>query len=351
MPDRANEFAEELLNWYDVHRRDLPWRVGPDARQEPYKIWLSEIMLQQTTVTAVISYYSKFLTRWPTVTKLAAASLDDVLHAWQGLGYYARARNLHKCAQVVVTKYGGHFPDNEAELMRLPGIGSYTAAAMSAIAFGKKATPIDANIERVISRVYAIEEPLPRSKKLVRTYAENLTPSRRYGDFAQALMDLGATICRPRLANCGFCPVSEHCRAFGGDDPVRYPIKPAKLKRPNRYGVVFWIERSDGRVMVCRRPDEGLLGGMTVFPTTEWCEQNWELESWVSNAPLEGKWIELVDPVIHVFTHFRLELRIKFTKTVAGDGGSWCHPNDFGQLALPTVMKKVARAVTEFQVS
>ena len=351
MPDRINELTKELLHWYDVHRRDLPWRESPDVRQEPYNIWLSEVMLQQTTVATVISYYGKFLARWPTVANLAAASLDEVLHAWQGLGYYARARNLHKCAQVVVAKYGGHFPDNEAELLSLPGIGSYTAAAISAIAFGHKATPIDGNIERVISRIYAIEEPLPQSKKLVRTYAENLTPDQRAGDFAQALMDLGATICRPRLTKCGFCPVLENCRASNGEDPARYPIKLARRKRSNRYGVVFWVERGDGGVLVCRRPDQGLLGGMIVFPTTEWREKIWEFESWVSQAPLEGKWIELVDPVTHVFTHFRLELSIKVTKVVDGGDDFWCHPDDFGQLALPTVMKKVAKAVTEFQLS
>ena len=351
MPDRINELTEELLHWYDVHRRDLPWRESPDVRQEPYNIWLSEVMLQQTTVATVISYYGKFLARWPTVANLAAASLDEVLHAWQGLGYYARARNLHKCAQVVVAKYGGHFPDSEAELLSLPGIGSYTAAAISAIAFGHKATPIDGNIERVISRIYAIEEPLPQSKKLVRTYAESLTPDQRAGDFAQALMDLGATICRPKLANCGFCPVLENCSASNGEDPTCYPIKLARRKRPNRYGVVFWVERSDGSVLVRRRPDQGLLGGMIVFPTTEWREQIWEFGSWVSQAPLEGKWIELVEPVTHVFTHFRLELSIKITKAVVGDNDFWCHPDDFGQLALPTVMKKVAKAVTEFQLS
>ena len=351
MSDRINKLTEELLRWYDIHRRDLPWRKNPDVRPDPYNIWLSEIMLQQTTVATVISYYGKFLARWPTVAKLADASLDEVLHAWQGLGYYARARNLHKCAQVIVAKYDGHFPDSVAELLSLPGVGSYTAAAISAIAFGHKATPIDGNIERVISRIYAIAEPLPKSKKLVRTHAESLTPDQRAGDFAQALMDLGATICRPRFADCGFCPVLDNCRASKEEDPARYPVKSPKRKRPNRYGVVFWVERSDGGVLVRRRPDRGLLGGMIVFPTTEWCEQIWEFESWMSHAPLEGKWIELVDPVIHVFTHFRLELSIKITEVVAGGNGLWCHPGDFDQLALPTVMKKVAKAVKKFQLS
>ena len=312
-------------------------------RSDPYAVWLSEIMLQQTTTVTVTTYYTKFLKKWPNVCELAAASLDEVLNVWQGLGYYTRARNLHKCARAIVMEHGGQFPDTENTLKRLPGIGDYTAAAIVAIAFGYKATPIDSNIERVVSRLHAIRKPLPGSKLLVRRYAEELTPNQRAGDFAQALMDLGATVCRPKSANCLACPLSKKCLASRESDPNRYPIKPKKKSLCTRYGVVFWTVREDGRVLVRRRPEHGLLGGMIEFPGTDWRDLIWEKDSWSGFAPKASSWRELPKPVFHTFSHFRLELRIKVGVAVnCKDNEYWCHPNNFSDLALPTVMKKVA---------
>ena len=303
-------------------------------------------MLQQTTVATVTPYYGNFLAKWPQVGDLAEASLDDVLHAWQGLGYYSRARNLHKCAQVVSVEYGGQFPDTELGLRALPGIGPYTAAAIAAIAFGRKATPVDGNIERVVARLYAVAGPLPKSKPQIRTHAEALTPTRRAGDFAQALMDLGATVCKPRSADCIACPLSGACLANKEHNPARYPLRVPKKARPTRYGVVFWAMRSDGAVLVRRRPETGLLGGMMEFPTTEWRELAWEDGSWCYWAPAAADWDALAEPVIHSFTHFRLELTV-MRSTVRGGDGKWCHPHDFRDLALPTVMKKVATAIAQ----
>ena len=303
-------------------------------------------MLQQTTVTTVTPYYGNFLAKWPQVGDLAAASLDDVLHAWQGLGYYSRARNLHKCSQVVTAEYGGRFPNTELELRALPGIGPYTAAAIAAIAFGRKATPVDGNIERVMARLYAVAEPLPKSKSQIREHAEALTPTRRAGDFAQALMDLGATVCKPRSADCMACPLSGSCLANKEDNPARYPLRMPKKARPTRYGVVFWAMRRDGAVLVRRRSETGLLGGMMEFPTTEWRELAWGDGSWRDWAPAAADWDALAEPVIHGFTHFRLELTV-MRSTVSGGDGKWCYPDDFRDLALPTVMKKVATAIAQ----
>ena len=300
-------------------------------------------MLQQTTVATVTPYYGNFLAKWPQVGDLAEASLDDVLHAWQGLGYYTRARNLHKCAQVVSVEYGGQFPDTELGLRALPGIGPYTAAAIAAIAFGRKATPVDANIERVVARLYAVPDPLPKSKPQIRTHAEALTPKRRAGDFAQALMDLGATVCKPKKADCEMCPLSGPCLANNEANPGRYPLKAPKKARPKRHGVVFWAVRGDGAVLVRRRPETGLLGGMMEFPTTEWRELAWEGNSWHDWAPATADWCALTEPVTHGFTHFWLELTV-MRGAVDGGDGRWCHPDDFGDLALPTAMKKVAAA-------
>ena len=346
MPSDSVAIANTLLAWYDIHRRILPWRAAYGESVDPYAVWLSEVMLQQTTVTTVTSYYDNFLIRWPQVGDLAAASLDDVLHAWQGLGYYSRARNLHKCAQVVCAEYGGRFPDTEIKLRSLPGIGRYTAAAIAAIAFGRKATPVDGNIERVMARLYAVAEPLPKSKPQIRAHAEALTPMQRAGDFAQALMDLGATVCKPRSADCGCCPLSDSCQAEREADPARYPIKAPKKVRPTRHGVVFWTVRSDGAVLVRRRSEKGLLGGMMEFPTTEWRESAWGDNSWSDWAPAAADWNALAQPVNHSFTHFRLELTVMLGAVDGGDG-IWCHPDDFGDLALPTAMKKVAAAVAQ----
>jgi A/G-specific adenine glycosylase len=337
-------FSEKLLAWYDVHRRDLPWRAAPDETPDPYRVWLSEIMLQQTTVTTVTSYFVDFVARWPKTEDLAAAELDDILHAWQGLGYYSRARNLHKCAKIVLSDHGGAFPKTEAALATLPGIGPYTAAAVAAIAFGLKATPVDGNIERVMARLYAIRTPLPKAKVEIKQLAENLTPDSRAGDYAQALMDLGATVCRPKVADCDACPLVGLCQAQKCGDPQHFPVRTPKKPRPTRHGVVFWLQRGDGAVLVQRREEKGLLGGMMEFPSTPWIENSTSAAAIDSHAPAEAVWRELPGEVVHVFTHFRLVLTVRCGAIPDGGGNMrWCKPEDFGTLALPTVMKKVAQ--------
>jgi len=240
--------ASSLLEWYDAERRDLPWRYHPGAPADPYRVWLSEIMLQQTTVKAVIPFFNKFLALWPTVSPLAAAEEEDVLRAWAGLGYYSRARNLHKCARVIADEYDGVFPDNEAELIKLPGVGPYTAAAIAAIAFGRVTVPLDGNVERVISRLHAIEEPLPKSKALLRDAAAALVPADRPGDFAQAMMDLGATVCTPKRPSCMMCPLQSACTGHAQGIAARLPNKMAKPERPTRSGVAFLALAEDGSI-------------------------------------------------------------------------------------------------------
>ncbi len=347
--------SAKLLKWYDANARELPWRVTPGsaATPDPYRVWLSEIMLQQTTVATVTPYFGDFMARWPDVTALAAADMDDVLHAWQGLGYYARARNLLKCARVVADELGGRFPETEAELRRLPGIGPYTAAAIAAIAFGLRATPVDGNIERIVARLYMIETPLPDAKGEIKACAERLTPARRPGDFAQAMMDLGATLCRPKAPDCARCPLSTDCRARRAGTAEAYPRRLPKAPRPTRLGVVYWLERADGAVMVRRREEQGLLGGMMEFPSTPWTEAVPDDGMVSEHAPVATAWRPLAGEVEHVFTHFRLVLRVLKGQAGNGKAGNrgltdnarWCRPDDFGTLALPTVMKKVARLV------
>src|SRR5580698_5900755 len=319
-----------LLAWYDRHRRKLPWRAPPGERAEPYRVWLSEIMLQQTTVKAVAPYYARFLARWDDVGALAAAPLDDVLKAWAGLGYYARARNLHACARAVVERYGGEFPGSEEELRTLPGIGAYTAAAIAAIAFDQQATPVDGNIERVITRLYAIETPLPAAKPEIHERAVALTP-RRAGDFAQAMMDLGATICSPKNPACALCPWSDVCAAHARGDAETLPRRMPKREGTLRRGAAFVVRRADGKVLVRTRPAKGLLGGMTEVPTTEW-RQDFDERGARQAAPSfpaikQTKWRRLPGIVRHVFTHFPLEL-IVYTaelsaRTHAPSGARW----------------------------
>jgi len=339
---RSPTSTNRLLHWYDANRRVLPWRVSPGETPDPYRVWLSEIMLQQTTVATVTGYYGKFLTRWPTLADLAAADLDAVLHAWQGLGYYSRARNLHKCAIRVATEHGGRFPDQVSDLIKLPGIGPYTAAAIAAIAFDRSVTPIDGNIERVICRLYAISIDLGKAKTDIRRRAEALSPVQRPGDFAQALMDLGATICRPKLALCAECPLAANCRARVQGNSQAYPVRAAKKPRPTRYGTVYWVERSDGAVLMRRRPESGLLGGMMEFPSTPWQEQPPPVDA--ALVATDGRFV--AGRVVHVFTHFRLELKI-LVDVAPEDGlqGIWVRPEAFADYALPTVMKKVAASV------
>lgn len=311
----------------------------------PYGVWLSEIMLQQTVVKTVIPYYLHFLARWPTITALAAADLDQVLHAWQGLGYYARARNLHKCAQVVAAKHGGAFPDTEAGLLALPGIGPYTAAAILAIAFGQKASPVDGNIERVVSRLYAVTDALPGAKGELRRLAQDLTPGRRAGDHAQALMDLGATVCLPRAPICSDCPLGKICLGRQQGIAASLPRRAPKVARPNRYGVAFCLFDGAGRLLLRRRPEQGLLGGMMEVPSTPWRGEAWREPEIAAFAPLDTHWRPLPGTVSHVFTHFSLELQVR---TASGGrppapGEIWHPPANLAELALPTLIKKVLR--------
>ena len=361
-------FQIALLSWYDQFRRHLPWRSSPGTTPDPYHVWLSEIMLQQTTVKTVEAYFIDFIHRWPRITDLAAAELDEVLSAWAGLGYYARARNLHKCARTIVENYNGSFPTTQSELETLPGIGSYTSAAIAAIAFDQWAPVMDGNIERVMARLFAVEEPLPASKPILKAHVTDLTPHQRPGDFAQALMDLGAMVCTPKQARCGNCPVAQHCRLAERDDAAQFPRKTAKKKKPTRYGIHFWLESMDGHVLLQKRPEQGLLGRMLEPPGTEWTDTR-------PNLVVPENW-EACGTIKHTFTHFHLEVdvyRLKLTemvgelsthpsalKGIASRTGlpgvaesddrngstdrSWMPLDRLGDSALPTIMRKVASA-------
>ncbi|PPD25725.1 MAG: A/G-specific adenine glycosylase [Hyphomicrobium sp.] len=342
--------VSSLLDWYDREKRDLPWRAKSRRRADPYKVWLSEIMLQQTTVKAVIPYFEKFIHTWPTVTALAAADLDDVLAAWAGLGYYSRARNLHLCAKALVERHGGDFPRSETELLELPGIGPYTAAAVAAIAFGRPATPVDGNVERVTSRLFAVKQPLPGAKRELKRLAATLTPARRPGDFAQAMMDLGATICTPRRPSCLMCPLQDDCHAHARGIEAALPAKAAKAERPKRFGVAFLALREDGQILLRRRPDRGLLGGMLEVPSTPWIDQWAATDEALGSIPVHGDWWSVPGSVVHVFTHFRLELVVyraivpldtSLTFWAEPDRCLWLPRRDLDRAALPSLMKKV----------
>jgi A/G-specific adenine glycosylase len=387
-----------LLAWYDRHRRDLPWRAKPGQRQDPYRVWLSEIMLQQTTVKAVAPYYARFVARWPTIKELAAAKRADVLRLWAGLGYYARARNLHACARAVVAEHQGRFPTSEDALRKLPGIGAYTAAAIAAIAHDRKATPIDGNIERVVARLFAVKAALPAAKPEIRALAQTLTPCHRPGDFAQALMDLGATLCTPKQPSCAHCPWAAACAARRRGDAESFPRKAAKAEGRLRRGAAF-VALRDGAVLMRTRPPKGLLGGMTEVPTTEWLHEFDERKALAhvpriasSRPPLRGRpasqqigakrrpvtgsasrmgdklrkqnsqltllpdpppqggrekicWRRVPGIVRHVFTHFPLELvvyRAEVGKGAKAPRGTRFVPlHKIGGEALPNVMRKV----------
>jgi A/G-specific adenine glycosylase len=336
--------TDVLLRWYDRNRRHLPWRAEPGETPDPYRIWLSEIMLQQTTVETVKSYFLEFIRRWPTVGDLAGAELDDVLHCWQGLGYYARARNLHKCALELAGEHGGCFPADEDGLLRLPGIGAYTAAAISAIAYGNQSTPVDGNVERVFARIFAIPESGPRLKTAVRAKAAALSPERP-GDFWQAVMDLGATVCRPRGPNCDECPWISVCAAHANGEAEKFPVKTAKKEMPTRHGVAFQVFDPAGSILLRRRPASGLLGGMIEVPSTEWRQKPWRREEAERLAPVETTWLPADGSVRHTFTHFHLDLTL-LTGNWAGNpgvGAFWCAPEDLSAQALPTVMKKLLK--------
>lgn len=345
-----------MLDWYDRERRDLPWRAPPGVKSDPYAVWLSEIMLQQTTVKAVIPFFKKFLATWPTVADLASASEDSVLAAWAGLGYYSRARNLHACAHMIVADFGGRFPGTEAELLKLPGIGPYTAAAIAAIAFDESVTPVDGNIERVTSRVFEITDPLPKSKPQVTAIARALAPRERAGDFAQAMMDLGATVCTPKRPSCLVCPLQKVCLGHAAGDPGRLPFKAAKAERPTRCGVAFVALRADGSVLLRKRPDTGLLARMMEVPSTDWVDCQPDRSRAVRLAPVKAKWTLQPEPVIHTFTHFRLELSVyaalvdddtQLTIWADAERCRWVSRRDLDQEALPSVMKKVLKAALD----
>ncbi len=328
--------STDLLAWYDRHARDLPWRAAPGAPSpDPYAVWLSEIMLQQTTVAAVKPYFAAFLKRWPTVADLAAAPEADVMAAWAGLGYYSRARNLVKTARLVAE--AGAFPRTEAELRTLPGLGAYTAAAIAAIAFGRRAVVVDANVERVVSRLFAIDQPLPKARKAIRAKADIITPDTRAGDFAQAMMDLGATVCTSRTPRCLLCPVQAHCDAQRGGDPERYPVKAPKRAKPVRRGHAYWYERN-GQVWLVTRPAKGVFGGMRALPGDGWSARE-------DGAGSEADGWTDCGTVRHVFTHFSLELTVlRAPETIEPSGrGEWWPLADIAAAGLPTLFAKAAR--------
>jgi A/G-specific adenine glycosylase len=334
--------ARRLLAWYDRHRRVLPWRSPAGERADPYLVWLSEIMLQQTTVATVGDYFRRFVERWPTVQTLAAAPLDEVLSAWAGLGYYARARNLHACAKAVVERHSGRFPDSGAALLELPGIGPYTAAAIAAIAFDRPASAVDGNVERVIARLYAIETPLPAAKGEIRPRAAEMVPQQRAGDYAQAMMDLGATICTPRAPRCMLCPLSDICRARRLKIAEELPRRSPTAEKPTRRGLAFVLTRQDGAILLRKRPPRGLLGGMDEVPSSEWREGKFVLAEALRQAPVDAPWRRLDGVVRHTFTHFHLELVVARASAPEKVGaGVWCSIDRLDERALPTVMRKV----------
>ncbi len=345
LPYRPDPAA--LLAWYDRHRRDMPWRAAPGRPPDPYRVWLSEIMLQQTTVATVGPYFDRFVARFPDIHALAAASLDEVLHAWQGLGYYARARNLHACARAVVETHDGQFPNDPALLRALPGIGDYTAAAIAAIAFERPVAAVDGNVERVVARLFAERTPLPSGRKRLRALAATLVPERRAGDFAQAMMDLGAVLCTPRAPRCVLCPWRAECAATALGIAEELPAQAEKPERPLRHAIAFWLTRADGAVLLRRRPERGLLGGMIELPSTDWREAPWDVPEAVAAAPAKTDWRALAGTVRHGFTHFRLELGLLAGTTTEPIAGIWARPAEFKDHAFPTLTRKlVAHALS-----
>jgi len=325
-----------LLAWYDAHARTLPWRAGPGAtmRTDPYRVWLSEVMLQQTTVPHATPYFERFTARWPTVGDLAAAPDSDLMAAWAGLGYYARARNLLACARAVARDHGGVFPDTEAALLALPGVGAYTAAAVAAIAFDRPANVVDGNVERVVARLFAVETPVPAARPELKRLAATLVADDRPGDWAQALMDLGSTLCRPRSPLCLMCPIAEWCAGRATGEPERYPVKTPKAARPHRQGVAWVLRDGQGRVALVRRPDKGLLGGMVGLPTSDWTEAAPD-----AAPPVPADWTE-AGAVDHVFTHFSLTLTVR---VATGQGDFLWLPEAEALAALPTVFRKALK--------
>ncbi len=342
----ASDLAPLLLHWYDRHRRILPWRALPGQSIDPYKVWLSEVMLQQTTVGAVGPYFRKFINRWPTIRHLARTKRESILKMWAGLGYYRRAHLLHECAKQISRDYGGVFPQLAEELEELPGFGAYTAAAVAAIAFDKRANVVDGNVERVVARLFAIETPLPKAKTELRAAAETLLPAARFGDYAQALMDLGATICTPRNPKCLLCPWQNVCKAHAlgieGDLPRRIKVK----AKPVRRAIAFFLINKSGHVFLRQRAREGLLGGMMEIPSSAWREEKMpDLPAVLGEAPAKADWRLLKGKVRHIFTHFELELGVAVgSANIQGrKGNKWVRPGGLGDEALPSVMHKIIR--------
>ena len=340
---KTGDIASALLKHYDRHARVLPWRSKPgEAPPDPYRVWLSEIMLQQTTVAAVAPYFERFTARWPDVAALAATEDADLMAAWAGLGYYARARNLLACARRVTADFDGRFPEDESELRTLPGVGTYTAAAIAAIAFGKRAVVVDANVERVVARLFAITTPLPSARAGIRNACDQIAPATRSGDFAQAMMDLGASICTPRTPACLVCPLANYCQGYQLGIAETLPVKPAKAIKPARTGTAYWIER-DEKVWLIKRPTNGMLGGMRALPDDNWAAR----KDGDAIPPVPAEWRTLNEAVSHVFTHFSLTLSLALTSSpvqpeLLGEG-EWWPVNSLDSAGLPTLFSKAAR--------
>ena len=344
--------AKVLLSWYDLNARTLPWRVSPQDRKcgllpDPYQVWLSEIMLQQTTIPTVTGYFDKFIETWPTILELAMANENEVLVAWAGLGYYARARNLKKCAETLVKDFAAKFPKTENELLKLPGIGEYTAAAILSIAFDIPIPVVDGNVERVISRLFSIETPLPEAKKVIKQYASQMNSRERAGDYSQAIMDLGATVCSPTKPKCNICPWQTNCSAFFNKNPERYPVKKIKKPKPTRHGLAFVATRTDGAILLRKRPASGLLASMAEVPGSNWEEGNPAKlsQNCIEFAPISGKWEKITKPVQHTFTHFHLKISVWHllvdNNVRAPKGHWWSEPNAIVNEPLPTLMRKI----------
>ena len=345
MPDNvSHDIADRLLAWYDTNARVLPWRAPPGTPPpDPYRVWLSEVMLQQTQVAAVIPYFDTFTTRWPDFASLAAAADADVMSAWAGLGYYARARNLLAAARAVAGEHGGRLPGDETVLRRLPGFGAYTAAAVASIAFGKRAVVVDGNVERVVTRLFAVNAPLPGAKSQVRELTDSITPDARAGDFAQAMMDLGATICTPRSPRCLLCPLAEPCAARRAGTPDAFPVKAKKAARPVRYGTFFWLEH-EGAVLLIRRPAKGLLGGMRALPTGPWSDS----PPGLVDAPVAADWTLRNAPIRHVFTHFELNAVLAtatLARHIGAVDGEWWPIDRLDEAGLPRLFAKAVEAM------
>ena len=345
---KRKALVDRTLAWWDRSRRSLAWRAQPREIPDPYRVWLSEVLLQQTTAQAATPYYQAFIARWPRVEDLAAASTEDVISAFAGLGYYSRARNLHACAKEIARR-GGKFPSEEAELRALPGIGAYTAAAIAAIAFGRQTAPVDGNIARILARLLSLEKPIARARAELATAARALAPRRRAGDFAQALMDIGATLCRPRNPACGFCPLAEDCAAFQAGVPEVYPRRAEAKARPQRQGAVFFARRSDGAFLARRRPPRGLLASTIELPGTPWTSRNPD-DGLAGAAPVDARWRRLPGDVEQVFTHFALKLIIyaaEFEGRAPADC-FWVKPDAIGAAGFSSMMRKaVKHALTQ----